>query len=79
MEIDRKGLIMVSEREIEDRIREMIVMGGGQRDFTGDVMDEILYSTGCSQKELESVMEGRFMAVEVGRYGIPNIWAVRPE
>ncbi len=70
---------MSENQKIEDRIRVIIESGGGQRDFTGEVMDEILYATGCTQKELESVLSARFTPLNVGRFGIPNIWTLRSE
>jgi len=67
---------MSNERIIEDRIRAMLEMAGGRQDFTGEVMDEILTETGCTQKELESVLTSRFIPLNVGRFGMPNIWTL---
>ncbi len=47
---------MSENQKIEDRIRVIIESGGGQRDFTGEVMDEILYATGFTQKELGALV-----------------------
>ena len=47
-----------------------------QRDLTGDVMDEILRATGCTQRELESVLAKRFTPLQMGQFGIPNVWTV---
>jgi hypothetical protein len=74
----QKVWIMSVEARIEERIRAAIQFGGGQCDFTGAVMDGIIDATGCTQKELEAVLEDRFVPLEVGRFGIPNIWTLPP-
>ena len=68
---------MSKEQLIEGEIRAAIELAGGRHDFTGQVMDEILLATGCTQKELESVLAERFTPLEVGPFGDPNVWTVR--
>jgi hypothetical protein len=68
---------MSRDDSIEDQIRAVIESGGGQRDLTGNVMDGILRATGCTQKELESVLAERFTPLQLGRFGIPNVWTVQ--
>jgi hypothetical protein len=70
---------MSLEEQIERHIRTAIEMGGGQCDFTGEVMDEILHASGCTQHELEAVLASRFNPLEVGQFGIPNIWTLRAD
>jgi hypothetical protein len=70
---------MSFEEQIERHIRTAIEMGGGQRDFTGEVMDEILHAVGCTQHELEAVLTTRFTPLQVGQFGIPNIWTLRTD
>ena len=67
---------MSNERLVEDHVRAAIELASGQRDLTGEVMDEILRATGCTRREPESVLAERFTPLRVGQSGIPNVWTV---
>ena len=51
---------MSNERLVEDHVRAVIELGGGQGNLTGDMMDGIFRAIGDTQKELESVLAKRF-------------------
>ncbi len=68
---------MSNERLVEDHAQAVIELGGGQGNLTGDMMDGILRATGYTQKELESVLAKRLTALQVGSFGISNVWTMQ--